>query len=65
MYVYFDIDEATWLKALRHTRSDKNPPVVNMGLTTDNGLPYQGVLGLYGQSDEPQHRHYPGTRRDS
>ncbi len=25
------------LKALRHTRSDKNPPVVNMGLTTDNG----------------------------
>ena len=25
MYVYFDIDEATWLKALRHTRSDKNP----------------------------------------
>lgn len=23
MYVYFDIDEATWLKALRHTRSDK------------------------------------------
>lgn len=22
MYVYFDIDEATWLKALRHNRSD-------------------------------------------
>ncbi len=65
MYVYFDIDEATWLKALRHTRSDKNPPVVNMGLTTDNGLPYQGVLDFNGQSDEPQHRHYPGARRDS
>ncbi|EJE9305169.1 multidrug efflux RND transporter periplasmic adaptor subunit MdsA, partial [Salmonella enterica] len=48
MYVYFDIDEATWLKALRHTRSDKNPPVVNMGLTTDNGLPYQGVLDFMG-----------------
>ncbi|EEB4276679.1 multidrug efflux RND transporter periplasmic adaptor subunit MdsA, partial [Salmonella enterica subsp. enterica serovar Enteritidis] len=48
MYVYFDIDEATWLKALRHTRSDKNSPVVNMGLTTDNGLPYQGVLDFMG-----------------
>ena len=33
---------------LRHTRSDKNPPVVNMGLTTDNGLPYQGVLDFMG-----------------
>ena len=48
MYVYFDIDEATWLKALRHTRSGQNPPVVNMGLTTDNGLPYQGVLDFMG-----------------
>ncbi|EJJ4223452.1 efflux RND transporter periplasmic adaptor subunit [Salmonella enterica] len=48
IYVYFDIDEATWLKAVRQPRSDKNPPVVNMGLTTDNGLPYQGVLDFVG-----------------
>ncbi|VDZ80607.1 cation transport poprotein [Salmonella bongori] len=52
MYVYFDIDEATWLKAVRHSRSDTTPRTsplrVRMGLTTDNGLPYQGELDFVG-----------------
>ncbi|MCF3658627.1 efflux transporter periplasmic adaptor subunit, partial [Salmonella enterica subsp. enterica serovar Weltevreden] len=48
MYVYLDIVEATWMNALRHTRSDKNPPVFNMGLTTHNGLPYQCLQDIMG-----------------
>ncbi len=58
--MYFDIDEAT-AEGVTAYRSDKNPPVVNIGLTTDNGL-LIGAYSAYGQSDEPQHQ-YPGARR--
>lgn len=47
VHVYFDIDEATYLNAVRHARPDVsgNPvlPVV-VGLTTDKGFPYTGTL---------------------
>ncbi len=47
MYVYFDIDEAT-AEGVTTYPLRQNPPVVNMGLTTDNGLPYRGVLDFMG-----------------
>ncbi|WP_338615380.1 efflux RND transporter periplasmic adaptor subunit [Pigmentiphaga sp. CHJ604] len=52
MYVYFDIDEATYLNAVRRARPDagrgKASLPVEMGLTTDKGFPYKGVLDFVG-----------------
>lgn len=48
VHVYFDIDEATYLNAVRHARPDAgsgNPALpVAVGLTTDKGFPYTGTL---------------------
>jgi gold/copper resistance efflux system membrane fusion protein len=48
VHVYFDIDEATYLNAVRHARPDagggKPALPVAVGLTTDRGFPYSGTL---------------------
>jgi len=47
VHVYFDIDEATYLNAVRHARPDaggKPALPVAVGLTTDRGFPYTGTL---------------------
>ena len=48
MYAYFDIDEATYLTAVRQSRPEarggKAPPRVALGLVTDQGFPHEGVL---------------------
>lgn len=48
VHVYFDIDEATYLNAVRHARPDagggKPALSVAVGLTTDRGFPYSGTL---------------------
>ncbi|MCX5567140.1 efflux RND transporter periplasmic adaptor subunit [Alcaligenes phenolicus] len=52
LYAYFDIDEATYLKAIRQTRPEKGDktsgPPVSVGLATDQGFPYQGTLDFVG-----------------
>ncbi|MCX5465250.1 efflux RND transporter periplasmic adaptor subunit [Alcaligenes parafaecalis] len=52
IYAYFDIDEATYLKAIRQTRAEKDNKAsalpVSIGLTTDQGFPYQGKLDFVG-----------------
>lgn len=52
MHVYFDIDEATYLKAIRHGRPDpaggQAALKVDVGLATDPDLPYGGVLDFVG-----------------
>ncbi|WP_304413500.1 efflux RND transporter periplasmic adaptor subunit [Achromobacter sp. RTa] len=52
MHVYFDIDEATYLNAVRQTRPDagggKSSLPVDVGLTTDRGFPYRGALDFVG-----------------
>lgn len=52
LYAYFDIDEATYLKAIRQTRPEKDDNTsglpVSVGLATDQGFPYQGTLDFVG-----------------
>jgi len=52
IHAYFDIDEATYLNAVRHARPDagggKSSLPVDLGLTTDKGFPYRGVLDFVG-----------------
>jgi gold/copper resistance efflux system membrane fusion protein len=52
LYAYFDIDEATYLKAIRQTRPEKGDNTsglpVSVGLATDQGFPYQGTLDFVG-----------------
>src|SRR5690606_33008345 len=52
LHVYFDIDEATYLAAVRGARPDAkaNAPAmpVEVGLATDKGFPYKGVLDFVG-----------------
>ncbi|WHQ45318.1 efflux RND transporter periplasmic adaptor subunit [Alcaligenes faecalis] len=52
LYAYFDIDEATYLKAIRQTRPEKGDKTsglpVSVGLATDQGFPYQGTLDFVG-----------------
>lgn len=52
LYAYFDIDEATYLKAIRQTRPEKGDKAsglpVSVGLATDQGFPYQGTLDFVG-----------------
>lgn len=52
VHVYFDIDEATYLNALRQSRPDtggnKSALPVEVGLTTDKGFPYKGTLDFVG-----------------
>lgn len=52
VHVYFDIDEATYLTAVRQARPDaaggKPTLPVAVGLTTDKGFPYQGMLDFVG-----------------
>lgn len=52
LYAYFDIDEATYLKAIRQTRPEKDDKTsglpVSVGLATDQGFPYQGTLDFVG-----------------
>jgi multidrug efflux system membrane fusion protein len=58
IYAYFDTDEATYLRFVRHERSDRTPPrsaaghgsspsgasPVFMGLVGEQGYPHQGLL---------------------
>ncbi|ARU03948.1 efflux transporter periplasmic adaptor subunit [Comamonas serinivorans] len=52
MYAYFDIDEATYLTAVRQARPEarggKAPPRVALGLVTDQGFPHEGTLDFVG-----------------
>jgi len=52
VHVYFDIDEATYLNVVRRSRPDsgggKSSLPVEVGLTTDKGFPYKGVLDFVG-----------------
>ncbi|CAM5506362.1 efflux RND transporter periplasmic adaptor subunit [Alcaligenes phenolicus] len=52
LYAYFDIDEATYLKAIRQTRPEKDDNTsglpVSVGLATDQSFPYQGTLDFVG-----------------
>lgn len=52
VHVYFDIDEATYLNAVRQSRpgsgSDKSPLPVEVALATDKGFPNKGVLDFVG-----------------
>ena len=52
IHVYFDIDEATYLNAIRQSRpgsGDKTTALpVSIGLTSDKGFPYQGKLDFVG-----------------
>ncbi len=52
VHVYFDIDEATYLNVVRRSRPDagggKWSLPVEVGLTTDKGFPYKGVLDFVG-----------------
>lgn len=52
VHVYFDIDEATYLNVVRRSRPDsgggKPSLPVEVGLTTDKGFPYKGVLDFVG-----------------
>ncbi len=52
VHVYFDIDEATYLNAIRQSRpgsGDKTTALpVSIGLTSDKGFPYQGKLDFVG-----------------
>ncbi|EEK7630778.1 TPA: efflux RND transporter periplasmic adaptor subunit [Citrobacter freundii] len=52
IYAYFDIDEVTWLNAVRKARPGANnryPPLtIKMGLTTDKDMPYTGTLDFVG-----------------
>jgi len=52
IHAYFDIDEATYLNAVRQARPDagggESSLPVDLGLTTDKGFPYRGVLDFVG-----------------
>lgn len=52
MHAYFDIDEATYLTAVRQqrpeARSGKAAPRVALGLVTEQGFPHEGVLDFVG-----------------
>lgn len=52
MHAYFDIDEATYLTAVRQARPEarggKAAPRVALGLVTDQGFPHEGVLDFVG-----------------
>ncbi|MBO1015244.1 efflux RND transporter periplasmic adaptor subunit [Achromobacter sp. SD115] len=52
VHVYFDIDEATYLNAVRQVRPDsrggKPSLPVAVALTTDRGFPHQGMLDFVG-----------------
>ncbi|WP_422346650.1 efflux RND transporter periplasmic adaptor subunit [Stenotrophomonas sp. DR009] len=52
LHVYFDVDEATYLNAVRHRRPDGTggrPALsVDVGLSTDKGFPYRGELDFLG-----------------
>lgn len=51
MHVYFDVDEATYLNAVRQARPDAreaNALPVDVGLVTDQGFPYRGRLDFVG-----------------
>ena len=54
VHVYFDIDEATYLRAVRQARpaagGGRAPLPVAVGLSTDQGFPHQGVLDFVGNS---------------
>ncbi|EYS92817.1 transporter [Cupriavidus sp. SK-4] len=63
VHVYFDIDEATYLNVVRRFRPDsgagKSSLPVEVGLTTDKGFPYKGVLDFVGNKID----HSTGTIR--
>lgn len=44
MYAYFDISEQSYLRYTSQMRSSATRPVVNMGLSSDTGFPYSGVV---------------------
>ncbi|MGE8686231.1 MAG: efflux RND transporter periplasmic adaptor subunit [Achromobacter sp.] len=52
IHAYFDIDEATYLNAVRQARPDagggESSLPVDLGLTTDKGFPYRGLLDFVG-----------------
>lgn len=51
MHVYFDVDEATYLNAVRRARPDAREASalpVDVGLVTDKGFPYRGRLDFVG-----------------
>src|SRR5690606_8623803 len=51
LHAYFDIDEATYLAAVRHNRPDAggaSSMPVELGLATDQGTPHRGVLDFVG-----------------
>ncbi|WOB71889.1 efflux RND transporter periplasmic adaptor subunit [Achromobacter xylosoxidans] len=51
MHVYFDVDEATYLNAVRQARPDAREASalpVDVGLVTDRGFPYRGRLDFVG-----------------
>ncbi|BEG74900.1 efflux RND transporter periplasmic adaptor subunit [Achromobacter xylosoxidans] len=51
MHVYFDVDEATYLNAVRQARPDAREASalpVDVGLVTDKGFPYRGRLDFVG-----------------
>lgn len=53
VYVYFDIDEATFLDFVARARPDKSENAtqklpVQVGLMTDSGFPHKGVLDFLG-----------------
>lgn len=51
MHVYFDVDEATYLNAVRQARPDAREASalpVDVGLVTDQGFPYRGRLDFVG-----------------
>ena len=53
MYVYFDVDEGTYLNHIGNARPDASRPensalLVQVGLGKDNNFPFQGTLDFVG-----------------
>ena len=44
VYAYFDISEQSYLRYANQMRTDATRPAVNMGLSSDTGFPYSGVV---------------------
>ena len=67
MWVYFDVDDLTFLR-VNQTAPPGNdpfrgrPPEVDVGLANEDAYPHQGAIDFVDNQVDPEHRHHPDAR---